>query len=328
MADINPPIPSLEVVNDPEIGGPPTAPTAGIPPVAGRPLSRLGRIGPIVVLVVCGFFFVAPLLALARFSLQKVPVIKLGWSTLFKRWTLSDMTKAFDDPTFGPALTLSLKLALGTVILTLGLLLPTAIWVHMRLPKIRALIEFLTVLPYVIPAIALVAGIVVVKPQVPWFLNSDYSLIPFYVTLALPFTYRSIDAGLRAIDLKTLVDASRSLGAGWGTTLFRAIIPNLRTAIISSAFLTTAVVIGEFTIANVLLKETLPRFQVTFVGKEPQAGYAINLLALLATTGLFVVLTLITRKRGPRKAERLAANPGAATRGAPSTPSAIGSIVP
>jgi hypothetical protein len=32
---------------------------------------------------------------------------------------------------------------------------------------------------------------VVVKPHARWFLNSDYSLILFYVVLALPFTYRS-----------------------------------------------------------------------------------------------------------------------------------------
>ena len=49
--------------------------------------------------------------------------------------------------------------------------------------------------------------------------------IPFYAVLAMPFTYRSLDAGLRAIDLRTLVDASRSLGAGWGTTMFRVLVP-------------------------------------------------------------------------------------------------------
>jgi len=185
-------------------------------------------------------------------------------------------------------------------VLTLGLLLPTAIWVHMRLPRMRVVIEFITVLPYVIPAIAMVAGIVVIKPHARWFLNSDYSLIPFYVILALPFTYRSIDAGLRSIDLKTLVDASRSLGAGWGTTLWRALIPNLRTAIISSAFLTTAVVLGEFTIASTLLKNTLPTFQATFLAVNAQAGYGFNLLALVATTVLFAMLTVVTRKRGSR----------------------------
>lgn len=309
MADINPLAPAMPLAIDPEIGGPPTAPIGGIPLRAGRPAVRFGRLGPNLVLILCAIFFIAPLLTLARYALQNVPTIRLGASTMFDKWSLSGLTKAFSDKQFGPTLRLSLKLALGTVTLTLALLLPTAIWVHMRLPKMRAVIEFVTVLPYVIPAIALVAGIVVVKPHARWFLDSDYSLVPFYVILALPFTYRSIDAGLRSIDLKTLVDASRSLGAGWGTTLRRALVPNLRTAIISSAFLTTAVVLGEFTIASTLLKNTLPTFQATYVKREPQGGYGLNLLALVATTGLFALLTVATRKRGGRKVKSALTDP-------------------
>ena len=303
MADVNPLAPDRALVIDPEIGGPPTAPIGGVPPRAGRPAARLGRLGPTLVVVFCAMFFIFPLLSLARYALQNVPTVRLGWSTLFDKWSLKGLTKAFDDPHFGPTLRLSLKLALGTVFVTLALLLPTAIWVHMRLPRMRPVIEFITVLPYVIPAIAMVAGIVVVKPHARWFLNSDYALIPFYVILALPFTYRSIDAGLRSIDLKTLVDASRSLGAGWGTTLRRAVVPNLRTSIISSAFLTTAVVLGEFTIASTLLKNTLPTFQRTFVGVNPQAGFGLNFLALVVTTMLFALLTLLTRKRGAKGAK-------------------------
>ena len=299
-----------------ELGGPPTAPTALAPRPVGRPKVRFSRVVPNLVMAVCGLFFVLPLLTLARFALQNVPTILLGASTLFKNWSLAGLTKAFDDPGFWPALRLSLQLAAGTVALTLGLLLPTAIWVHMRLPKARAFIEFLTVLPYMIPAIALVAGIFVIKPHARWFLNSDYSLIPFYVVLALPFTYRSLDAGLRSIDLRTLVDASRSLGAGWLTTLRLVVVPNLRTSIISAAFLTGAVVIGEFTIADTLLKETLPRFQATFVGREPQAGYGINLLALLGTIALFVILSVLTKKRDPRRKTfaRMAADAALITR--------------
>ena len=122
--------------------------------------------------------------------------------------------------------------------------------------------------------------------------------------LALPFTFRALDAGVRAIDVKTLVDASRSLGAGWGTTLRRALIPNLRTAIISSSFLTAAVVLGEFTIASVLLKETLPPFMSSTSSSEPQGGIGLALLALVATTALFAVLTLLTRKRGAARPSR------------------------
>ena len=273
------------------------APAQPMPPTGTR--RRFGRIGPNLVLIVCFLFFALPLLAMARYALQNVPVIRLGWSTLFDSWSFKGVTQAFHEQEFRDALKLSLKMAVGTVALTLGLLLPTAIWVHLRVPKARALVEFLTVLPYVIPAIALVAGIKVIQPHVRWFLNSEYSLIPFYVILALPFTYRSLDAGIRALDLRTLVDASRSLGAGWGTTLRRALIPNLRTAIISSSFLTTAVVLGEYTIAQVLLRQTLPTFLFEYRSREPQGGYGLALLTLLATTTLFAVLSLLTRaKRG------------------------------
>jgi putative spermidine/putrescine transport system permease protein len=275
-------------------------PLENLTPAAGSGGVRTGRrfrIGPNLVLVFCALFFTLPLLAMARFALQNVPVILLNWSTVFDKWSLSDVFKAFGDEAFRSALKLSLKLALGTVLLTLGLLMPTAIWVHLRLPRARAFIEFLTVLPYVIPAIALVAGIKIIQPHIRWFLNSEYSLIPFYMVLALPFTYRSLDAGIRALDLRTLVDASRSLGAGWGTTLRRALVPNLRTAIISSAFLTTAVVLGEYTIANVLLRDTLPTFTAIYRGPEPRGSYGLALLTLVATTGLFALLSVLTRRR-------------------------------
>jgi len=262
----------------------------------------LGRLGPAAVVIGCTIFFVFPLLAMARFALQSVPMVLLGWSTLFDKWSFSGVTEIFSDQQFRDALSLSFRLALGTVALTLALLLPTTLWVHLRLPRARPLVEFLTVLPYVIPPIALVAGIVPLQPHARWFLNSDFSLVPFYTVLAMPFTFRSLDAGVRAIDVKTLTDASRSLGAGWGRTLTRALIPNLRTAIVSSSFLTAAVVLGEFTIASVLLKRTLPQFNESYQKRAPQAGMGLALLMILATTALFVVLTVVTRKRGMARA--------------------------
>jgi putative spermidine/putrescine transport system permease protein len=280
-------------------------PTDAPPNAMRQRRTWLGRLGPNIVLLVCFLFFTLPLLAMARFALQNVPTIRLGWSTLFDKWSFSGVTKAFHEQAFRDSLVLSLKLTVGTVALTLGLLLPTAIWVHLRVPRARAIVEFLTVLPYVIPAIALVAGIKVIQPHVRWFLNSEYSLIPFYVVLALPFTYRSLDAGIRALDLRTLVDASRSLGAGWGTTLRRALVPNLRTAIISSSFLTVAVVLGEYTIANVLLRHTLPTFMFEYRSREPQGGYGLALLTLVATTLMFAVLSLLTRRRGQRQKSEL-----------------------
>ena len=224
---------------------------------------------------------------MARFAFQRVPTIVLGWSTLLDKWTLSALTEAFDDPQFGPALWLSVRLALGAIALTLALMLPTAIWVHLRIPKARGLVETLTVLPYVVPPIALVVGVIgAYQDTAPWFFNSKYSLIPFYAVLAMPFTYRSLDAGLRAIDLRTLVDASRSCGAGWGTTMFRVLVPNLRVSLLTSAFLTATVVMGEFTMAALMGKTTLQVFTQQFSVGAPQAAFALGLLTLVVTTAL------------------------------------------
>ena len=276
---------------------PPTAPTALAPKAVGRPSRRWANLMPLLVLSITGLYFVAPLLTLFRYSLQNVPAFLLGRDTLFKNWSFEAFRTFFGEDQFWSALTLSFKLAVGTAVLTLALLIPTTVWVHLKLPKARTMVEFFTVLPYMIPPIALVAGIKLIQPHVRWFLNSNYSLIPFYVVMALPFTFRSIDAGIRALDVRTLVDASRSLGCGWTQTLWRVLLPNLRTAIISASFLTMAVVFGEFTLASLLIKRTLPLFQREYTSREPQAGYALNLMVLLATTLLFVLLGVLTKKR-------------------------------
>jgi putative spermidine/putrescine transport system permease protein len=258
------------------------------------------KAGPAAVVVVSSVFFVLPLLAMARFSFQNVPMINLRPATLFDGWSARGVIDAFIEPTFRGALGLSATLALGTVVLTLSLLLPTILFVHIRLPQARSFVEFLTVLPYVVPSIALVAGILPLKPYARWFLNSNYSLIPFYTVLALPFTYRALDAGISALDVKTITDASRSLGAGWLATLRRVIIPNLTTSILSASFLTAAVVLGEYTMARILLKFTLPAFMEQYQDREPQGGMGLALASLLFTTLLFVVLGRVFRPRSAR----------------------------
>ena len=92
-----------------------------------------------------------------------------------------------------------------------------------------------------------------------WFLEKPHVfLVAAYVILAFPYVYRSLDAGFRAIDVHTLTEASQSLGATWRTTLLRVILPNIRLAALGGAFLTLAIVMGEFTIASLALFNTFP----------------------------------------------------------------------
>lgn len=262
---------------------------------------RFARLGPNLVLLAATVFFIAPLISTARQALQRVPMPLLGWGTIFDGWSLSGLQAVFDEDGFWDALYLSMKLAVATVLITLTLLVPTSLFVHLRLPRARPIVEFLTVLPYVVPPIALAAGVAAFyRANARWLFSSQWALVPFYVVMALPFTYRSIDAGMRAIDVRTLVDASRSLGAGWVTTFRRALLPNLMSSILSASFLTTTIVLGEFTIAVTLNKPTFPVFSFQFFGRSPQGGIALALLTLLATTALLAVLSLLTRTKAQR----------------------------
>jgi putative spermidine/putrescine transport system permease protein len=206
------------------------------------------------------------------------------------------MMRSLTSEQFISSAWLSIRIGVLSVALSLVLLVPTTVYVHVRLLKARAFVETLTILPYVVPPIALVVGIAgALRSTIPGFLASPFSLVPFYVIMAMPFTFRSLDAGLRAVDLKTLVEAARSLGAPWRSTLFRVILPNMRVGVINASFLTFAVVLGEFTIASLLLKQTLPAYLAISQGQNPQGTFAVGLLLMLVSAGLFAVMNRLTR---------------------------------
>jgi len=133
------------------------------------------------------------------------------------------------------------------------------------------------------------------RSTIPSFLSSPFSLVPFYVVIALPFSFRSLDVGLSSIDLRTLVEASRSLGAGWLRTVRSVILPNLKVGVVNASFLTFAVVLGEFTIASLLLKFTLPAYMAEAQGNNPQGTFTVGLLLLVVSALLLGVMNRITR---------------------------------
>jgi putative spermidine/putrescine transport system permease protein len=248
------------------------------PPGANRARSLL--IWRWVILLVAGAYFLIPLWAALRFAGIKA----LG----------SVVTQAG----FGDALWLSVRLAIVTTIITIVLMLPTAVYVHLRLPAVRRLLEGITILPIVIPPVVLSVGVLEVAPG---FLKSTpYLLALMYVILAMPFAYRAIDAGLRALDLKTVVEASNSLGAGWVTTLWRVVLPNLKTALLSATVLTVALVLGEFTMASLFLYQTFPVWIVVFDQTSGQISVAASLDALFVTWLFLMAITVFGTRQSRR----------------------------
>jgi putative spermidine/putrescine transport system permease protein len=203
---------------------------------------------------------------------------------------------------FGAAFFLSLRLALVTMVLTMVLMVPTATYVHLKLPKMRRVLDFVTILPIVIPPIVLILGVLRDAPL--WLKSSPYLLSLVYVILAMPFVYRSLDAGLSAIDLKTLVEASRSLGGRPASTLLHVILPNLRAALLSATVLTIALVLGEFTMASLDLWTTLPVWIYQFQQLDGHIATAVSMLSLIGTWLLLTVIVSIDRSQSRRARRR------------------------
>ncbi|MEV6813060.1 ABC transporter permease subunit [Micromonospora sp. NPDC051296] len=257
-----------------------------------------------VILTGLGAFFLLPLLAMVEFTTRGA-----GGTLSLETWRLlidwPRLSETYPDLSVGIAA--SFGLVVLTVLLMLVLLVPTVIWVRLRLPRLHRVVEFLCLLPLTIPAIVLVVGLAPVYAWVTYFLGGSPLTLTFaYTVLVLPYAYRALDAGLAAIDVRTLSEAARSLGAGWLTVMWRVVLPNIRSAVLSAAFLTVALVLGEFTIASLLSRVNL-QVAINLLGKSSATmSVAVSLAALLLAFVLLLLLSLVGRGRHRTATKELA----------------------
>jgi putative spermidine/putrescine transport system permease protein len=268
---------------------------------AGAPLQpRRRRQRPaawrLVILVVAVLFYGFPFAAAVKYSL-----IQSDGSFGF-----SNYSQIISNSEVRDSLYTSLEISAIAAIVVVALVLPTVVLVRLRLPKLTLLLEGITILPLVVPPIVVAAGLAHLQGSAPlwlvklWFNHPLTGLTPTYVVLAMPFTYRAIDTGVRAIDLRTLVDASRSLGASWFTTLTRVILPNVETAVLGAIFLTIALCMGEVVISSIMLYNgVLPVEMIQVGASSPGVSVAISILALVFVFLLLFSLSFIAgRRRG------------------------------
>lgn len=245
----------------------------------------------LVVLVAAAVFFITPLLAMVEFSTRAGGDVASGR-------TVSFWKQIFDYPDLIAAITASLELAAITSAVMLVLLVPTMVWVRLRLRRLTRILEFVCLLPLTIPAIVLVVGF---YPMYQWmgnnFSDNILTLSFAYVILVLPYCYRALDAGLGAIDVKTLTEAARSLGASWFTVMVRVIVPNISSAILNATLLSVALVLGEYTIAQNLLYNNL-QVEIAALGRaNAGVSIAVAVASLLFAFVLLVVLGFVGRRR-------------------------------
>ncbi|HEY7936043.1 MAG TPA: ABC transporter permease subunit [Candidatus Limnocylindrales bacterium] len=247
-----------------------------------------GRIFWWLIFLIGFLYFFLPLYGTLDFSLKSKP---FG----------SAYTAILSDSGFVSSLGYSFVAGILTIIISILIIVPTAFWVRLKYPQLRPFIEFITLLPFVIPPVILVYGLLNTyngKSLLPLG-DSDTGLnvllVAAYVVLSFPYMYRAVDTGLRAIDIQSLTEASQSLGAGWGRILWQVILPNLRTSLLSGAFLSLAIVVGEFTIATFMSRPAFAPYLNIVGDSKPYEQAALALVSFGITWLAMILIAVIGR---------------------------------
>jgi len=236
-------------------------------------------------------YFALPLWGMTEFSLR------------MRRdaYSLDAYASVLGNAEFRATFAFSVAMALVTIVVGVLLVVPTAFWVRLKMPGLRPVVEFITLLPLVIPAIVIVFGYIRLYNTSSWLpltgtvLGTNALLAMGYTTLALPYMYRAVDTGLRTIDVGTLTEAAQSLGAGWVAILGRVILPNVLSAVLSGAFLTFAIVIGEFTMAALLDRPAFGPFMQRLGQDRAYEPSALAVIAFAITWACMGLIQLVTR---------------------------------
>ena len=154
-------------------------------------------------------------------------------------------------------LILTFKLAFITTILLLFIAIPISYWLAYTKSKVKPVVETLVSMPLVLPPTVL--GFYMLLAFSPsnsfgswlddWFglrlVFSFEGLILASIIYSLPFMVHPIQSGFSNLS-PSLKDASYVLGKSKLVTLFKILIPNIKTSLLTGIVLAFAHTIGEF----------------------------------------------------------------------------------
>lgn len=266
----------------------------------------VSRLLSIMLAVACAAFFLVPLIATFNFSLR----MERG------QLSFAAYRSVLASDTFLNALGFSAFASVMAIVSGVLLIVPTAYWVRLKLPGLRPVTEFLSLLPLIIPPVVLVFGYVRIYgtesllPLTMTQMGTNMLLVIGYVVLSLPYMYRAVDNGMSAVDIGTLTEAAESLGASRARTIAFVIFPNVRSAILSGAFLTFSISLGEFVITSLLNRPGFGPYMVQIGQDYAYQPAAIAIMAFAFTWACMALMAFVaTRKPGqsmlPRFSEKV-----------------------
>lgn len=205
------------------------------------------------------------------------------------KWFVSLVT----DSRFLASLERSFAIAVVSLVVSMIIVIPSIIISAYYFPKILKMIEFLSLLPFMVPAVVLAVGLLKVYSGLKInIFGVPVIIIGAYFSVAFPFLYRGIKNSLDALHLKSLVETVNILGGSNFDAFRYVILPNLKKGIISSEILSFAILLGEFMYANLLIGGRFETLQVYLYNMKGKSGHFTSAMVTLFFIFIFVVTFL------------------------------------
>ncbi len=263
--------------------------------VRARPSRQSGEWIRFVIIGLAVLYLTLPLLSTIAFSLATV------WSRtiLPEGYTLRWYRESLSDPQVLRGIQRSFSATAGALAVALGLVVPALLWVHLRAPRFKRWLEFLAIVPWALPGVVL--ALAIIRTYIgPYNVSRPLILVLVYALVSLPFVFRTIDASLSAVDLRTLTEAAQTLGAGWPVIACRVIFPNIMAGILSAALLVAALASGEYVLARLLGGtgwKTFALYQAEAQFTDGRVAAALAVVGFVFTWAISMGLILLSARR-------------------------------
>jgi len=241
-------------------------------------------------------YMLLPMLAPVAYSFSR-----LWLGVLPEGFTLEWYARILRDPRYLEAAFLSLRVALLAVALNVVVGVPMAYVVHLWRGRVgEGLGRLLQVLPLLVPPLVVGLGFLVAFNRPPFALSGTLGIVVFgHAALGFPFFYRTVYAGLTGLEVRLLMEAARSCGAGLWPRLRHVLLPNLLPAVLSGSLVVFAISMGEFEVTSMVAgfgTITLPLLLFQSLREDFRAASAVASFLLYATLLALVGLSLVRRR--------------------------------
>jgi ABC-type spermidine/putrescine transport system permease subunit II len=216
--------------------------------------------------------------------------------------TLAWFVELGRDPRVGAATLRTLVFALCSAGLATLTGCAATLAAHLYAPRLKAVLDALAQLPYAVPpAVVAISALEVFVGGLGGMVDVRLLYVLLLTPLLFPLVHRTVSAALLRMDLATLLEAGRTLGASDALTVRRVVLPLLSPAIAAAALLCLLTAALEFAVANLLLGGDNELLQPMMNSLRATNGHRTAALVILSFTVVGVMAAAVQRLTEGRK---------------------------